>query len=238
VSSFGEPPTYTSEFQQQAEWAKIQAKERHDRAQFAALPGWKKLSPWPQLIILALSMGLTAIAWRGLKKEDWRTGPIANFNIYLAVSLLFFNTTAKGSSGFAYSLDQWLFFHSWLFVGVICAVIAIAAQPFRVGWDFYFVKHPAADIVNSAVDHGTPIHGKSLARALSISVREVFNLRPRWHYEHQTEKARKLTEMLERNTELTRAAIERERAREELQDAKQASAEDMRERVWRGRTFK
>jgi hypothetical protein len=44
--------------------------------------------------------------------------------------------------------------------------------------------------------------------------------------------------MLERNTELTRAAIERERAREELQDAKQASAEDMRERVWRGRTFK
>jgi hypothetical protein len=233
LSPFGEPPTYTSETQEQAEWAQIQAKE-------ASTKFWRPLSPYPQFLILGCFIFISGVAWFGRDKrgtgiKDW--GLNVPFNFYFALSLLTFNTSGD-SSNLAQSLDGSVFFHSALFIIVICAFLAINAMSLARGWDYLFVKHPAADIVNSAVDQGTPIHGKSLVQALSTSLTDTLNLRPRWHYEHQAEKARKLSEKLDRDTELTRAAIVRERARAELQDEKQASADDLREQVWRGRTFK
>ena len=136
----------------------------------------------------------------------------------------------------ALQLDNSIFFHSTLFMFVVLVFLESMRCRLQKGWDYLFVKHPATDIVNSAVDRGTAIHGKSLVRALSNQPDNLLHLRPRWHYEHQAEKARKLSEKLERDTELTRA-IARERARGELQDETPQPAEERREQVWRGGTF-
>jgi hypothetical protein len=238
LSQYAERPTYTSEAQQSGEWSSIQGQEQHDNTQFSSTAAWENLSPIPQFLILGLSIALTMIAWRGLEGDDWRMAPLGIFNLYLPVSLLFFNTTAKGSSGFAYWLDTTLFFHSWLFLLAAIGVVAVGAVPFAKGWDYYFVKHPAADIVNAAVDNNTPIDGKSFASALTPNPAEIHDPLPSWHYEHQAEKARKLKEKLDRDAELARSAVARERARAELQDEQEASAADARERVRRGGTLK
>lgn len=47
-----------------------------------------------------------------------------------------------------------------------------------------------------------------------------------------------MKEKLDRDTELARAAIVRERARAELQDEQDSNAADIRERVWRGGTLR
>jgi hypothetical protein len=238
VNIYSQLTPYRSDAEQSAELSQIQAQERHDTAQFAASPAWENLSPIPQFLILGLSIALTAVAWRGLADVDWHMALLSLFNPYLAVSLLFFNTTAKGSSGFAYWLDTTLFFHSWLFLLALIGVIAAGAVPFVKGWDYYFVKHPAEPIVNEALSSGTAIDNHALASALTTSAEEINNPLPAWHYEHQAEKARKLKEKLDRDTELARAAIVRERARAALEDEQQASAADARERVWRGGTMK
>ena len=222
----------------QGELSQIQAQETHDNAQFAASPAWENLSPIPQLLILGLSIALTFVAWRGIGDDDWRMGPMGLFNIYLAVSLLFFNTTAKGSSQIAYWLDTTLFFHSWLFFGALVGFVAVGVQPFIQGWDYLFVKHPAADIVNTAVDNNMPMHRQSFTQALWVSPEDIFQWRPGWYYDHYEEKARKLTQKLDGDAALARAAAARERARAELQDEEEASAADARERVRRGGTLK
>jgi hypothetical protein len=236
ISDYG--TTYRSEDQQRAELAAIQIQEKLDNDHLAATAKWEQLSPWPQFILFAISIALTMIARRGLKDDDWRLPPLYLFNVYLGVSLLFFNVTAKGSSAPAHWLDTTLFFHSWLFITALGGAVSIGALPFIKGWDYYFVKHPAADIVNAATNHGTHIDRQALVEALRTEPEELHNPKPAYHYEHQAEKARKLKEKLDRDTELARAAIAREQARAELRDEKQASAEDLREQVWRGRTFR
>jgi hypothetical protein len=238
INIYSQVRPYRSEAEQSAELSQIQAQESHDNGHFASTAKWEALSPWPQFLILGLSIALTVVAWRGLGDVDWRMALLSVFNPYLAVSLLFFNTTAKGSFGLWYFLDSWLFFHSWLFLLALIGVIAAGAEPFMKGWDYYFVKHPAADIVNAAVDNNTPMHRQSFARALRVSPKDIFQWRPGWHYDHQEEKARKLARKLDRDAELARAAVTRERARAELQDEQEASAADLRERVWRGGTLK
>lgn len=232
VSPYGDPPTYTSEYQEQAELAQIKAKE-------ASTKFWRPLSPWPQFLILCCFIAVSGIAWvgryesqNGLKK--WSIN--VPFNLYFALSLFTFNTSGDSNS-LAQSLDSSVFFHSGLFVFVVLAFFAINAIPLARGYDYLFVKHPAADIVNSAVSSGAPIDRSAFRQSLSISPRELFQWRPRWYYEHRAEKARKLADMLDRNTELVRATIDHERARAELHDEREESAEEKRERVWRGETL-
>jgi hypothetical protein len=206
VSPYGDPPTYTSESQEQAEWAQVQAKQ-------ASTKFWRPLSPYPQFVILGCFIAISGLAWFGRYKngtgiKDWHLN--YPFNLYFAISLLTFNTSGD-SNNLAQTLDGNIFFHSNIFLLAVVVFLAINAMSLARGWDYLFVKHPAANIVNSAVDHGTPIHGKSLVRAMSASLTDTLRLRPRWHYEHQAEKARKLSEKLDRDTELTRAAIARER---------------------------
>jgi hypothetical protein len=242
ISDRAEPLTYTSEADEFQEWAEIQEQERRDNAHFASTAEWEKLSPWAQFLILGISIALTAIAWRGLTNDNlinnWRRCALSYFNLYLAVSLLFFNTTAKGSSALAYWLDTHVFFHSLAFVLALLGTAVVGAAPFRRGWDYYFVKHPVADIINSALGNNTPIHGQSLAAALTTNPAEIRYPLPAWHYEHQAEKARKLAEKLDRDADLARAAIARERARNELKCEQEASAADARERVWRRGTLR
>jgi len=122
--------------------------------------------------------------------------------------------------------------------GIITGIIVFMfGQRMLRGFYWIFVKHPATDIVGSAVGGETRIDGQSLSRSLWVSPRELFAWRPRWYWEQQAQKARALTEKLDRDTELARAAIARERARAELHETKRPSAEEMRERVWRGRTL-
>lgn len=238
INIYSQVRPYRSEAEQSAELSQIQAQESHDNGHFASTAKWQALSPWPQFLILGLSIALTVVAWRGLGDVDWRMATLSVFNPYLAVSLLFFNTTAKGSFGLWYFLDSWLFFHSWLFLLALIGVIAAGVEPFMKGWDYYFVKHPAEPLINQALSSGTAIDNHALASALTTSAEEINNPLPAWHYEHQAEKARKLKEKLDRDTELARAAIARERARAALEDEQQASAADARERVWRGGTMK
>ena len=169
VSAFSDLPTYTSESQQQAEWARIQAQQ-------ASSNYWRPLSPWPQLLILCCFMAISGIAWFGRHKNG--TGVKAwelniPFNLYFALSLFTFNTSGDSDS-LAQMLDGNIFFHSGLFVCVVFAFVAINAMSLIRGCNYLFVRHPAANIVNTAVDHGKPIHGKSLVRALWVSPQELF----------------------------------------------------------------
>jgi hypothetical protein len=230
VSQHGDHPTYTSESQQLAELAQIQKQE-------ASSNFWRPLSPYPQLLIFGVFLSLSWVSRRGRGKDEVYYGWNGPLILYFALSLLTFNTSSD-SLLFMQIADQYLFFHSWLFVFAVIFFFATNVAPLVRGWHYLFVKHPAADIVNSAVRSGTPIHGQSLARALWVSPQDVFQWRPRWYYEHQAEKARKLKDKLDRDADLARAAIARERARAELRDEQQASAEDKREQVWRGRTFR
>lgn len=241
VNTYSQVKPYRPEAEQEQELAAIQSWQANEDRKFAqGVDFWRPLSPFPQLLIWSVLIAVSGLAWVGRDKKgthlnDW--GLNVPFNLYFGLSLLTFNT-ASDSVALPRLLDDYLFFHSWLFCLAVLAFCGINAVPVARGWDYLFVKHPATNIVNTAVNDGTPIHGKSLARALSVSAQEVFNLRPRWHYEHQAEKARKLSEKLDRDAELARAAIARERARAALQDEKKPTAEDIRERVWRGRTLK
>jgi len=239
VNLYSQVKPYRPEAEQSQEWSNIQSAKRNAEQQFSSAVAWRPLSPYPQFVLIGFFIIISTIAWFGRVKDgtglrDW--GLNIPLNAYLALSLATFNT-ALDSDPLVQTLDQYVFFHSWFHSVVLVSFFVINAMPLIRGWDYLFVKHPAADIVNSAVDAGTAIHGQSLARALWVSPQDIFQWRPRWHYEHQAEKARKLREKLDRDTELARAAIARERARAELHDEKRASAEDMRERVWRGRTF-
>ena len=204
---------YRPDAEQSAELSQIQAQERHDTTQFAASPAWENLSPIPQFLILGLSIALTFVAWRGIGDDDWRMAPLSMFNIYLAVSLLFFNTTAKGSSQIAYWLDTTLFFHSWLFFGAFVGFVAVGVQPFIQGWDYLFVKHPAEPVIEQALSTGAAVDHQALSSALTPNPAEFDDPLPVWHYKHQAEKARALIAKLEEDARLAEAAIERERAR-------------------------
>jgi hypothetical protein len=227
VLPYGDPPTYTSEFQERAELAKIQAKE-------ASTKFWRPLSPWPQLAILCCFMAVSGMAWLGRYEsqnglKNWSIN--VPFNLYFALSLFTF-TTAGDSNSLAQSLDNSVFFHSGLFLIVICAFFAINAIPLVKGWYYLFVKHPATDVVNSAVRSGAPIDGSALTRTLRISPRELLEWRPRWYWEHQAEKARKLSEKLDRDAELARAAVARERARAELREERRLGRYKARKWFW------
>jgi Pyruvate/2-oxoacid:ferredoxin oxidoreductase delta subunit len=213
LSQYGDRPTYISEVQQSGEWSAIQGQEQHDNTQFSSTAAWENLSPIPQFLILGLSIALTFVAWRGLGDDDWRMAPLGIFNLYLPVSLLFFNTTAKGSSGFAYWLDTTLFFHSWLFFAAFVGFVAVGVQPFIQGWDYLFVKHPAEPVIEQALSSGEAIDHEALASALTPDPAEFDDPKPAWHNKHQAERARALKAKLEEDGRLADAAIERERAR-------------------------
>ena len=218
VNIYSQLTPYRSDAEQSAELSQIQAQERHDDAQFGAAPAWENLSPIPQFLILGLSIALTMVAWRGLGDNDWRMAPLGIFNLYLPVSLLFFNATAKGSSGFAYWLDTTLFFHSWLFLLALIAVIAVGAEPFMKGWDYYFIKHPAESVIEQALSTGEGTDYDALAAALTTNLAEFNDPPSAWHSRNQAEKAAALKEKLDADARLAEAAIARERARDAERD--------------------
>jgi hypothetical protein len=229
VLAYADNPTYTSESEEQAELAQIQAA-------LASSNFWRPLSPYPQLLILAFLVLLSWISRRGRDKNEEYWGWNGPLNVYFGLSLLTFNTSSD-SNKIVQTADQYLFFHSWIFVIALLLFFITNAVPFAKGWNYLFVKHPAADIVNSAVSDGTPIEGPALAKSLRLDPRALLAWRPHWYWKQEAQKARRLQEKLDQDAELARAAIARERARAELRDEKRLTAEEKRERVWRGRTL-
>ena len=204
---------YESDAWKSAEWSAIQEHEQRENAKLSSAAAWANSSPIPQFLLLGLSIALTFVAWRGLSDDDWRMAPLVLFNAYLAVSLLFFNTTEKGSYWIVHQLDTMVFFHSWLFFAAFVGFVAVAVQPFIQGWDYLFVKHPAEPVVEQALSSGEAIDHQALSAALATNPAEFDQLQPKWHYKHQAEKARALIGKLEEDARLAEAAIERERAR-------------------------
>ena len=223
-------PTYTSESEEQAELAQI-------RTAVASSNFWRPLSPYPQLVIFGFLLLLSWISRRARDQNKVYWGWNGPLNLYFGLSLLTFNTSSD-SNQLVQTADHYLLFHSWLFVIALLLFFVINAVPLAKGWNYLFVKHPTADMINSAVRHGTPLDGEAFARSLRIDPRELFRWRPRWWYEHQVEKARRLREKLDGDAELARAAVARERARAELNEERKLTAEQKRERVWRGETFR
>ncbi len=221
--------TYTSESEEQAELAQI-------RAAVASSNFWRPLSPYPQLVIFGFLLLLSWISRRARDKNKVYWGWNGPLNLYFGLSLLTFNASSD-SNRLVQTADYYLLFHSWLFVIALLLFFVINAVPVIRGWDYLFVKHPAADIVNSAVRSGAPIDRSTFVQSLSISPQELFRWRPRWYWEHRAEKARKLSEKLDRDAELARAMAARERARAELLDQRSEAPEQARERVWRGETL-
>jgi hypothetical protein len=241
VSVLSQVKPYRPDDEQAVEWSNIQAAERNTQQRFAsAKEVWRPLSPYAELGIFGCFILISTLAWFGREKNgthlnDW--GLNIPLNAYFAFSLLTFNT-ALDSNALVQMADQYVLFHSWLFIVAVLAFFGINAMSLARGWDYLFVKHPAEPIVNEAVSSGTAIDNHALTAALTLNPAEIHDPMPAWHYEHQAEKARKLAEKLDRDTELARAAIARERARTELQDEQETSAANLRERVWRGGTLK
>ena len=146
--------TYTSESQEQAELAQI-------RAAIASSNFWRPLSPYPQLVIFGFLLLLSWISRRAREKNKVYWGLNGPLNLYFAVQSCSLLTPHLIQIWLVQTADYYLLFHSWLFVIALLLFFAINAMPLQEGWDYLFVKHPAADIVNSAVRHGTPIDGKS-----------------------------------------------------------------------------
>lgn len=157
-----------SDAQNAAGVPRLIAEAQQRQREIATIRNWENLSPWPQLAILLCFIVPSIIGFFGNsweRNEKARTA-IIGLNCYFAVALLFFNTS-RVSNTLIHQIDGLLFFHSWFFPTAIVAFIIVVAKPFLVGCDFLFVKHPAADIVNSAVDAGTAIDARALASALT-----------------------------------------------------------------------
>lgn len=175
---------------------------------------WYPLTPLPQLLLLVCFIGSTIIGWFGIKdtEEFWRLLVLVPLNIYFAIAVLFFNADTNSLQA-AQILNDEIFFHSWIFYVAVFAFGIIIYKPFLIGWHYLWVEHPAEPIINQAIDDGQAIDGDALAKALTPTGIDLFDIQqPAWYSEQQTKKARALKEKLDEDARLAEAAIARERA--------------------------
>jgi hypothetical protein len=113
--------------------------------------------------------------------------------------------------------------------GVGLVVIILFGEGAR--WaDDIFVQHPAEPIVEAALRKGRKLDTSALRDALTPALEDLDLDRPAYHYQHQTRKARALTEKLREDARLAEAAVRRERARAALQDAERNAPRSKRRR--------
>jgi hypothetical protein len=101
--------------------------------------------------------------------------------------------------------------------------IAVRFPSVARGWNYLFVRHPAAPIVSS----GGPMDMPGLVRTL-VSGAEDPGIAAPYHYEHQSEKARALASRLDEDTAIIKARAERARLRAELVEAERLLEEARR----------
>lgn len=108
----------------------------------------------------------------------------------------------------------------------LVAFLAVRFPSFLRGWNYLFVAHPAAPIVNPAL-RGKSVDVEGLANVLVEGAQDSGD-EATYHYQHQAEKARALAEKLNADSAIAEARAERERRRAELAEAERFLKETRR----------
>jgi hypothetical protein len=177
------------------------------------------------LMILALA-GFAAISVFGMNedREDRDIFIIQNTGIVAVFALVVWVWGIRATAaGFSLAELVDFFLSPIVTYGVVPIFVAIRFLAFIRGFNYLFVRHPAASLVSP----GCSADIDRLAATLAAGAEDPGRAGT-YHYEHQTEKARSLTADLDRQAELMEARAERDRRRAELLEAERLLEETRR----------
>ncbi len=169
-----------------------------------------------KLLMIFVLGGFATISVFGIKgREDPHRFIIQNAGVVAVSSIVVWLWGIRAVSAGTSLLDIIDFMLSGIVkYGVVPVFIAIRFPSFIRGWDYLFVRHPAASLVTA----GGAADTDQLAATLVAGAADPGRAGT-YHYEHQTEKAQSLAADLVREAARMEALAERKRRRAELLEA-------------------
>ena len=147
--------------------------------------------PLPQAIVFALVGFLTFVMSKGHARK-----PGLNYTYLGIVGITgWFWPAASTSNPYSFSATMVMVGSTFVIIGFPVFIVLNLPALMR-GWNYMFVKHPAEPIVAPALQSGTAIDTRALARTLGAGAR-ASETHPAYHYENQAEKARALRDKLD-----------------------------------------
>ncbi len=189
-------------------------------------PDWvnwfTEVYPFPQLLVFGLVAFLAFVMYQGKAAK-----PALNAVYFGIVGLTMFFWPSGATQGpHAVGADLTMMGSAFAVIGFPVFVVLNIKALMR-GWNYLFVPHPAAPIVETALQGGRAIDTQRLAKTLQAGARDE-EAYPVYHYENQAEKARALKDKINVDAATAAAMARREEARAEFEAAERALAEAKR----------
>jgi hypothetical protein len=104
-------------------------------------------------------------------------------------------------------------FALWIYGLTLAVFLLTNVSRIRAGLYYVFTEHPAEAVVEPALNEDKSLDMSSLTRELALDHEEIDNPRPVYQYRSEAKRAEALKEKLDKDAELARAAVNRERMR-------------------------
>lgn len=166
--------------------------------------------PFSQLLLFALFWAGKFFARKGAEPAGQ---PVFNNEVFALqqwtiVGVIVIATLAAAADG-----EGLATFALWVYALTLAMFALTNFSRIRAGLYYVFTEHPAEAVVEPALKQDSSVDMSALTRELTPDHDELDNPRPAYQYRSEAKKAEALKDKLKKDTELARAAINRERMR-------------------------